>query len=904
MCGLARLPVPYTRIATLVISGWMLVVLVLGARMGYQSAVESLTALSSTKPSVQSTASLPPAVPDSPITYATAALAIYIVVVVTILLSRFLRSRWTFAVALFVPVAVFTSGAIISGSIAAALTACAVVATAWMAGDVILLLLRVPTSQIPQSALTSLRVALGLGCLGLTILVLGSVNGISLLPMVTLAILIALVWLMSTSRNPARSFRPNLPSSWAVPRLSWFESLMMALSAALFVFAALAALTPESILTGSDSVRQHLPQAREIWQDHAVLVYPTIETPSASVLGAALNAVAFGFGDITAVRILQVLVSLCCLIAIAGLGSTLEGNTAGIVGAAIFSATPLVLWLTGHAYPDLLAVLFVCGSLQCIICWQHDGQWVWLLLSGALGGFSLATKQISAVVIVAILVALVITARPGISLAGRARTVVMFSVACLLVLVPWFVRSAVLTGTFPLLGTIVRQLLNVPGLRNLVSWLPLSAISQGPVVPPDGLAGVTGGVARSLPGILAGPWDLTFTGAYANFQVVRHGEFGILLLLFLPLALLSICTRGTALLAVVAFLSYLGWIFTIQVPRHLLPGLALLAVLAGVAVARTISGSPAWSRIPLGRFAQIAAVVGIALTPLFFLPNTTTGFPITVLTGATRPEAYLSRVDPATPALSAASRLLPADTPVGYIGQWQGAQISTESRLIYLGQYSTDPTISLDDQVGSTPEAIFRSFDKWGIQYFIWDRPDTRPQDVGSTLLSGDFLLRYTTILGGDNGVYLFEIHPDGVADPTSQVNMLQDPEFATLRAAGNVWNGSKRDVGEAGRFEPRRQVAVVQRVDVLPGTPYLVVLTGSCSSNLDLTRVTLNWLDANQATISTTSDDLASGTGINSTLMWRASPANAAAVNVSVSTAAGSPCQIANIGMYDYRNS
>ncbi|MDQ2654170.1 MAG: glycosyltransferase family 39 protein, partial [Chloroflexota bacterium] len=684
-----------------------------------------------------------------------------------------------------------------------------------------------------------------------------------------------------------------------MPRLDWFELILMALTAAFFLFAALATLTPESIFTASDSVRQHLPQAREIWQDHAVLFYPYMESFSASVLGASLNAVAYGLGGITTVRILQVLVSLCCLIAIAGLGATLGGRLAGIASAACFSAMPLVLWLTGHAYPDLLAVLFICASVQCAMWWQHDGYRSRLIISGALAGFSLVTKQISALIFVAFLIALAISARPGATIGERFQATLLVAFACLIVTFPWFLRSAILTGTFPLLGTLLAQLNNLSGSGILGGVTPPDATLATPA---DVIADVAqGGVARSLPGIVRGPWDLTFHGAYASWRSVRYGEFGILLLMFLPLIFLHLCSRGVVLIAITASISFVGWVFTIQVPRHLLPGLALLSVLAGIALAAASSERLNASRIPTGRLVQVAAIAGFALTPLFFLPNTSTFFPITVLTGATSPQDYLARVDPATAALKAATALLPADTPVAYIGEWQGDRTLTEAQLVFLGTYTTDTHYSLDTHVGDSPDLILGNFERAGIRYFIWDRGDTRPQDVETTLLSGDFLLRYTTILGGDNGVYLYAFHPDGVADPRLHENMLEDPAFASLLEPGNVWNGSKRDLSDTGVLEPRRQMPVSQRVEVAPGQPYLLVLEGSCSSPTDQARVSLTWLDANDGVLGATSDTMALGTSTNSALMWRVAPDEAASVDVGISTAAGTPCLVTRIGMYAY---
>lgn len=899
VCGLGRIPPRYARIVALLSCAWILLILALGARMAYQSARDSINALVSLSTPDVAGAALANGVSDSPLLYAAAALVMYGAVVVAIVLCQVFQPRLTIALAFLVPISLFVLAVIISRTAIAALAACAMLATSWTTGDMALRLLRTPTSDVHAGAMTTVRIALGLGCMGTAVLILGSFNGISLVPIASLALLLNLMWVALSWRNLGTLKSQSSGLLEKLPRLDWFELILTALTAAFFLFAALATLTPESLLTASDSVRQHLPQAREIWQDHAVLFYPYMESFSASVLGASLNAVAYGLGGVTTVRIFQVLVSLCCLIAIAGLGATLAGRLAGIASAACFSAMPLVLWLTGHAYPDLLAVLFICASAQCALYWQRDGHRVWLIISGTLAGFSLATKQISALVVVALLIALAISARPGASISERVQAPLLLALACLVATTPWFVRSAIFTGTFPLLGTLLAQLNNASVSGIFSEGAPTDATTVGPS---GAIADVMqGGVARTLPGIVRGPWDLTFHGAYSNWRIVRYGEFGLLLLMFLPLVFLHLCSRRVVLLAITASMTYVGWVFTIQVPRHLLPGLALLSVLAGIALADASKDRFRSLRLPSGRLVQMAAIAGLALTPFFFLPNTATFFPITVLTGATSPEDYLARVDPATAALKAATALLPADTPVAYIGEWQGDRTSTEAQLIFLGTYTTDTQYSLDTHVGDSPEVILANFERAGIHYFIWDRADTRPQDVDTTLLSGDFLLRYTTILGGDDGVYLFAIQPDGVADPTSQANMLQDPAFASLREPKNVWNGSKRDLADTGELQPKRQMPVSQRVEVASGQPYLLVLQGSCNAPTDQSRVALTWLDASGNELGTTTDHLALGTNSNSALMWRIAPQNAAAVDVGISTAAGTPCLVTNIGMYPY---
>ena len=79
--------------------------------------------------------------------------------------------------------------------------------------------------------------------------------------------------------------------------------------------------------------------------------------------------------------------------------------------------------------------------------------------------------------------------------------------------------------------------------------------------------------------------------------------------------------------------------------------------------------------------------------------------------------------------------------------------------------------------LGRTAEAVLASLQRLDIDYFIWNRGESRPQDWRSTLLSTPFLRTHTRILAGDRSGYLFELLPQGGSDwGQSQPNLLADP--------------------------------------------------------------------------------------------------------------------------------
>src|SRR5262249_5113338 len=147
---------------------------------------------------------------------------------------------------------------------------------------------------------------------------------------------------------------------------------------------------------------------------------------------------------------------------------------------------------------------------------------------------------------------------------------------------------------------------------------------------------------------------------------------------------------------------------------------------------------------------------GLVVAPVFLLFGVLTQFPVDLFLGRESAAAYVARTVPAAAALQA-SNSLPPDTPVAYFGRLDGgAQIYTEARLVYVEHNNTLASL------GTTPEEVLASLKKLGVNYFIWNRQGTTPNDWQATVLSMPFLQNYTRVLAGDRDAYLFEVLPEG----------------------------------------------------------------------------------------------------------------------------------------------
>jgi hypothetical protein len=548
---------------------------------------------------------------------------------------------------------------------------------------------------------------------------------------------------------------------------------------------------------------------------------------------------------------------------------------AAISAAAIVATMPLVLWELGTAYVDLFPVLFAVGCLLAIGCWQRDGELGWLLVAGALAGFGLAAKLTMGLVILAVVAALALVGRGAWQWRQRLLSLVAFGLGGLVV-VPWLLRSYDVTGI-------------VPGPGLLVDHAVGTATTD--------LA--TFGLGRSPLDLVSIPWHLTFHGEV--FQQSGGNDVGIVILLLLPLALLGPRTRSLAFLAATFGLSCLAWAFTAQYTRYMVPMLALAAALTGIGVASVLDATSVQARRWLALVVTAGLVLGLAAAPFLYLPGWRALLPVDVVTGKVSAADDITRRIGAAAALEAATTLLPPDTRVGYFATWEGAQLYTEARLIYpesSGLTREGMLVDLD-LLGTTPEAVLASLQRLDIDYFIWNRLESHPQDWHSTLLSTPFLREHTRILAGDRSGYLFELLPQGGAGwGQSAPNLLADPGLESVGGDG-PWSTVGQVHARKGLVSLRQKTALAQRVPVTPETPYLLLTTAACERPTDPALLTLRWFDAHDAELGVNDEWVLPGSTSSDQFLWHRAPPRAATVSVELTTMAGAKCDFDDAALY-----
>lgn len=818
------------------------------------------------------------------------AAGVYLACAAAAVITRLTRSAATLPAICAVCGAIVLAGAFGAGSLAALMLVVVAFFIACLVGSAILRRLP-PTADAPLVRFP-ISIALGLGALGIaffSLAALSLLNAGSVL--VAMALLVAVVLIADRDEFGAEIARAQ---NWRPTAPSWFETIVFALVAGLVTFAVLTAFVPE---IQTDATREHLPIAREIWQTGTIGEFFPMGVSRDPVQGHLYYAVAYGLGGATAATLVQTAAGLTAFIGVAALGWLVAGRTAAIAGGAIFATMPIVLWQLGHAFMDLFPVLFMVAAAACVLLWQRDGALPWLVAAGALAGIGFACKVTMGWSIVGLLGGIVLVGRAPWRWRERIVAGCAFIIGTL-VIVPWLIRGYMITGDLSGADFLISLLGGV--FPELAARFTAAAPDRLPFVLDTATQETTvsylgqRGLGHAPLDLVRAPWALSFHGDQLQFPLIGRGEIGISLLMLLPLALIGPRTRATAFLAIATLVSYVVWFLTpYQIARHLLPTLAIASALAGIGVASAVARTATRWQHALSLAARAGLIAGCLAVPFLLLPSARATLPVDVLLGREPAEAYVQRAVPSAVALDASSTLLPPETPVAYIGGvWEGPQLYTEARLVYV----------VPKLLGSTAEEIMGNLDRLGVRHVIWNRTDSYPADWRSPFLSSSFLENHTRILAGDRDAYLFEVlaEPEQRWGTDTPGNLLADPEFATLRKGTGPWTTTDRANVDDGALSLRRRAAISQQAAVDSGTAYFLTISGACGEPGDRVELSLQWLQEDGTVIETATERVLPGTERGGQFLWRRAPEGAEAAVASVAVTGSASCQFDGIALHE----
>ena len=311
---------------------------------------------------------------------------------------------------------------------------------------------------------------------------------------------------------------------------------------------------------------------------------PTLRATTSPICrwgGELLFSLGLALGGGAGANMVVVLGGLACVLGIYGAASQRWGPEFGAAGAATFASTPLVACLFGTCDVDLIVCMHVVLAVVAVLNYRSASNMRWLVLAGICGGLATCTKLGGgyATALVAIWAGL---AGEG-HWRGFAKRFLAVAIPAGLLFAPWLVKSAIVTG-----NPVFPMFYDVFGGKD---WRPEYTANYAGEVASYGRPG-----GSILDYLLSPLWITMDWRPYGT--PVPLNPIHLVMLVGLPL----LGKRVKPIWALTAWCAgfWLAWLFTAQVARFALPGVAVFSIAAGfVAVQSGISKKTSKPRLPL-----------------------------------------------------------------------------------------------------------------------------------------------------------------------------------------------------------------------------------------------------------------------------------------------------------------
>ena len=342
----------------------------------------------------------------------------------------------------------------------------------------------------------------------------------------------------------------------------------------------MAALTPTLIL---DALKMHLPSTQTYVALHAFQAVPELRYSYFPQGFEVLMAAAYALGAQPAAQLVTPIFFFAFLLVLFAVAKLCGFDSAGVLcGVAALLVTPFILWDGSQVKNDIELCLFQVAALYCCLRWRESERRSWLMLGGLLLGASFGIKHTAA--FGAVPVTLLFLA----PLYRKPRGVRMAAVFFLFVLAfgfYWHTRTFLLTGD-PLYPRSAQEAIT-PRVK-----LPRSV---------------------RLRKRLEEPWLVQLHDTRVGFESPLGSPMGIMLLTFVPLALLIARKQNKSRAACWFYIAVylLLWGSRMTTLRYALAPIALLIVLVAAKVKEAYDTD--WAVAPgLMRF-SVAGAFGVTL---------------------------------------------------------------------------------------------------------------------------------------------------------------------------------------------------------------------------------------------------------------------------------------------------
>ena len=379
-------------------------------------------------------------------------------------------------------------------------------------------------------------------------------------------------------------------------------------------------------------------------------------------------------------------------------------------------------------------------------------------------------------------------------------------------------------------------------------------------------------------------WNWLYLATFEPSRYIEMGKayigapgFQWIVLLAPAVVLLAVRRERRAIELLLIGLACLGLTtFFIAYLRYVFPALVILCAVIAVAASRIASDETAWWKIPS---LVMTMVVGLNLVYL----NAAAPyyeFPTQAIFSDEKRTAYLEAQQPMRLAVNFVNQINLSNSPVAIFGEALTAGLAADALhpSWYNGAFEAE--IVAVKNVGD----LVRTLKKWGAQHILlqsgWDRPIVRALVEKVAMRRAVF-----------GTVSVWTLNREEIFSE----ELLQSP---TLGKTANWRLEPGVTVSASGAFEVTAKDNAVQIVPTVPGKQYLKSVVVSCVDKATLGRLQINWADANQKYLSTSSDTYAcTATPVRHT-MEATAPAGAAYAYVYASAHLDVPVRMYEVSL------
>jgi hypothetical protein len=510
-------------------------------------------------------------------------------------------------------------------------------------------------------------------------------------------------------------------------------------------------------------------------------------------------------------------------------GKRIHSLTAGLWAAAIWLSNPFVLFFGSVAYIDMGVALFVCLGAYAFSNWVQTRYERWLVISGIMFGLGAACKYSALPPLCGFAVVLLFVSMRR----RKARPLAIFVIAVALVAAPWYLRNLYYTGNpvWPYFGSLFgTRPWSITDLQGLLHN-QRTDYSRG----------------MSLTLLLQLPWNLSFR----MLQVFRQEAptpLSPVYFFCLPLVLIyAIQNRFARVLLIGVCLYTLFWFFSIQIVRFLLPGVAVLGLLAMMALAYFIRKIRATRILP-------PALVSVGVALLLLVPGWRFSLgswrkqPLPITAG--QRDVYLRKELPGYPAYEWLNRKFgrnyviyaPGDEKMTYytdghfMGDWfgPGGCMQVITKL-------------------SDGRALYQQLLAFKADFFLLNENDFRPKVFhGLPWFNDDFSRSHFRLVWAVPYIQLFEV-VRGEVNPISTPELIKNPSFEEENgSAPEEWkfvgrphidsSGVRSHLGTTA-IELTGADQLLQRIEVTPCRIYRLSEWTAANAPNQQSRLQVNWI-------------------------------------------------------------